>query len=73
MSKKYLVKNGLDYDVDGEPRRAEPDDVVDDLPPKSVSWLLDRGHIEEYAEPEPAKTAAPKKTAAKTAQKPEGD
>lgn len=44
---RYLVKNGLDYSAKGEPKRAEPGDVVDDLPAKSVGWLLKQGHIEE--------------------------
>lgn len=48
MSSKttYLVKNGLDYKVKGKDVRREPGDEVDDLPTKSVEWLLERGHIE---------------------------
>ncbi len=41
--KKYRVLTGLNY---GD-KRAEVDDVVDDIPAKSVTWLLEQGHIEE--------------------------
>ncbi len=40
----YKVLIGLDYPPD---RRAEPGDVVDDLPTSSVKWLLDSGAIEK--------------------------
>lgn len=40
-SKRYRVVTGLDYND----RRAEPGDVVDDLPAKSVKWLTEQGHI----------------------------
>lgn len=43
-AKKYLVKNGLNYPPE---RRAEIDDVVNDIPKESVGWLLEAGHIEE--------------------------
>lgn len=46
MSKTYLVKNGLNYPVRGKEIRAEAGDIVDNLPPKSVKWLLERDHIE---------------------------
>lgn len=39
--KSYEVVVGLDY---GD-KRAEPGDVVTDLPAKSVTWLLDQGFI----------------------------
>lgn len=39
---QYEVVTGLDYPPH---RRAEPGDVVDDLPAKSVKWLLEQGHI----------------------------
>lgn len=39
---KYRLNAGLDY---GD-RRAEAGDVVDDLPSKSVKWLLEQGLIE---------------------------
>jgi serine/threonine-protein kinase RIO1 len=38
-------------------KRAEVGDVIDDLPAKSVKWLLAKGHIEEVkgsASPRPA-------------------
>lgn len=40
---KYKVLVGLDY---GD-KRAEAGDVVDDLPTKSVEWLLESRCIEE--------------------------
>lgn len=51
----YRVLNGLSYPPD---RRAEVGDIVDDLPPKSVKWLLAKGHIEEAAR-NAASTPAP--------------
>lgn len=48
----HRVLTGLDYPPG---RRAEPGDVVDDLPKGSVRHLLARGHIEpERALAEPA-------------------
>lgn len=41
MAKSYEVIIGVDY---GD-SRAEPGDVVSDLPAKSVTWLLDQGVI----------------------------
>lgn len=44
----YKVLTGLNYPADkgGDEKRADPGDVVTDLPTKSVKWLLDGGHIE---------------------------
>lgn len=59
----YRVLVGLDYPPD---RRAEPGDVVDDLPGKSIKWLTDQGLIEpadrasKPAAVKPAEKAAPK-------------
>lgn len=47
MSKKYRASTGLSYSTKGGDRRVEPGEVVDDIPPKSVPWLLRQGHIEE--------------------------
>lgn len=41
---RYLVNTGLNYGPTN--RRAEPGDVVTDLPGESVRHLLERGHIE---------------------------
>jgi hypothetical protein len=41
--KAYRVLIGLDYP---ENRRAEPGDVVTDLPGYAVAWLLETGAIE---------------------------
>ena len=51
---QYRVNVGIDY----AGRRAEPGDLVDDIPTRSVKWLLDQGIIEEAA----TKTPAPVKT-----------
>lgn len=40
-AKKWLVVTGLNHPGG----RAEPGDVVSDLPKKSVPWLADQGHI----------------------------
>lgn len=42
----YRVKVGLDYPVKGVEKRAEKGDVVTDLPPKSIPWLLEGDYIE---------------------------
>lgn len=39
--KKYEVLVGLNYG----PTRREPGDIADDIPPKSVAWLLEAGAI----------------------------
>lgn len=63
----YRVLNGLSYPPD---RRAEVGDIVDDLPSKSIKWLLNKGHIEEVkgSSPRPAavKPAVPPAPLAKT-------
>lgn len=40
---KYRVLSGIDYPPN---KRAEAGDVVDDLPPTSVKWLLESNVIE---------------------------
>lgn len=40
-AKKYEVLTGLNY---GQTRR-EPGDIADDIPAKSVAWLLESGAI----------------------------
>lgn len=49
MAKQYRVVRGLNYSPKGRGQecRAEPGDVVDDLPAGSVAWLAEQGHIEE--------------------------
>ena len=46
MSKAYKVIVGLNYPAKGGEKRAEPEDVVTDLPPKSLPWLLEGGYVE---------------------------
>ena len=53
----YRVLTGLSYPPD---RRAEAGEIVNDLPSKSVKWLLNKGHIEEVA----GSAATPKPTPA---------
>ncbi|WP_433519043.1 hypothetical protein ACQP2T_28100 [Nonomuraea sp. CA-143628] len=52
MAKQYRALVGLDYPGRGrgEERRAEPGDVVDDLPKTSVPWLVEQGAIEEVTD-----------------------
>lgn len=38
----YRVIRGLNF----HGKRAEPGDIRRDIPPQSVAWLLERGHIE---------------------------
>jgi hypothetical protein len=46
-TKRFRVLAGLDYrSAAGAPLRAEPGDVVEDLSPTDVGWLLDCGAIE---------------------------
>lgn len=40
---KYRVLSGIDYPPN---KRAEAGDVVEDLPPKAIKWLLDSNIIE---------------------------
>lgn len=65
----YRVLNGLSYPPD---KRAEVGAIIDDLPSKSVKWLLRKGHIEEVA----GKPEAPAKPSPLSIHKPdpeEGD
>lgn len=47
---KYRVLSGLNYPGKGGEKRAEAGDVVSDLPPKSVKWLLSGGYVEPVEE-----------------------
>ncbi len=48
----YRVLVGIDY----EGKRAEPGDIVSDLPGKSIAWLSEQNVIEpvDNASPEPS-------------------
>lgn len=53
MVKPYLVLIGVNYPPHGKgsaEKRAEPGDIVTDLPPKSIADLLDQGVICEPGE-----------------------
>lgn len=57
-AKKYLVKTGLDFELNGTPVRVEPGDTLTeaDLPKgANIAYLVARGHLEEPAK---AKKAA---------------
>lgn len=44
----YRVVRGVNYPgADGAAKRAEPGDLVDDLPEGSIDWLLADGAIEK--------------------------
>lgn len=46
---KHRVLVGIDYTVRGQPRRAEPGEVVTDLPKESLPWLLEQNIVEPVA------------------------
>ena len=52
--KQYRVLVALMYPASSKDkeasRHAEPDEVVDDIPAKSVPWLLAKGCIEEVTD-----------------------
>jgi hypothetical protein len=56
----YQVLTGLSYPPD---KRAEVGDIVDDLPSKSIQWLINSGHVEKVTgntfNPTPASIASP--------------
>ena len=45
---RYRVLQGIDYPPN---KRAEAGEVVTDLPPQSVKWLLDSGIVEDADKP----------------------
>jgi hypothetical protein len=48
MAEAYRVLTGMDY----AGKRAEPGEIVTDLPTKSIPWLKEQGHIELASEPQ---------------------
>jgi hypothetical protein len=48
---KFLVKQGINYPPN---KRAEPGDVVDDLPKESLAWLKRDGVVEDVSALKPA-------------------
>ena len=54
----YTVLVGIDY----AGKRAEPGDLVDDIPAKSLPWLLEQNIITQ-ADERPAKTREPQSPA----------
>ncbi|HEX6969859.1 MAG TPA: hypothetical protein VF174_13765 [Micromonosporaceae bacterium] len=52
MAVRYRVLTGMNYEVKGVEKRAEPGDTVTDLPAKSIPWLLEQGHIEQVKDGE---------------------
>ena len=67
MKKKYRILIGINYRADGAPPvpndplelRREPGDVVDDIPSKSVDWLIECGAIELAGPADAASPAVP--------------
>lgn len=53
---KYRVKTGLSWGMGTEAKRAEPGEVRDDIPAKSLHWLLAQGMIEPVEEEKGGKT-----------------
>lgn len=49
---QYRVLQGIDYPPN---KRAEAGQVVSDLPPQSIKWLLESGAIEDASKPAKAK------------------
>lgn len=45
---QYRVLSGIDYPPN---KRAEVGQVVSDLPPQSIKWLLESGAIEDASKP----------------------
>ena len=56
-SAKYRVLVGINYPPD---RRAEPGEILADIPGQSIKWLVDSGAIERAdGEPETPDSSAP--------------
>lgn len=54
----FRVLAGIDYRTPaGVPKRVEPGDVVDDLPPGDHRWLVDCGAVEPVDPPKKKRTA----------------
>jgi hypothetical protein len=44
----YIARVGLNYiDPLGKPKRVEPGEACDDLPNRSMPWLLSQGMVEK--------------------------
>ena len=56
---QYRVLQGIDYPPN---KRAEAGQVVSDLPPQSINWLLESGIIEDASLPAKAKEVKVEKT-----------
>jgi len=54
---KYRVLTGIDYPPN---KRAEVGQVVEDLPPQSIKWLLEAGFIEDASKPSATPKEEPK-------------
>lgn len=52
-SSRWLVKIGINYPNmfgKGIEVRAEPGEIVDDIPPDAIDWWLEQGVIEEVCD-----------------------
>ena len=65
----YRVLVGVDY----AGKRAEPGDIVSDLPTKSVSWLVEQGIVEkaDASKSQEAPTPAPAETTTSKTREPQ--
>lgn len=52
----YKVHTGIDY----ADKRAEPGDVISDLPNSSTAWLIEQGIIEKIETEKPSSKSEPK-------------
>lgn len=50
VADRYRVLHGLDYPGRRGDRRAEPGDIVTDLPQGAVEWLVAQGAVEPVVE-----------------------
>ncbi len=59
MADQYRVIVGIDYPTGKGQKRAEPGDIVDDLPKKAIEWMLPAGIVEKTTEESTAQESDP--------------
>ncbi|MEA2174110.1 MAG: hypothetical protein QOD00_1702 [Blastocatellia bacterium] len=59
MKEKFRIVDGIHFGDDDI--RAEAGEERDDLPPQSIEWLLEAGHIERVAQPSERLTGVQRK------------
>lgn len=50
MARKYRATTGINYPGRRGEKRADPGDIVSDLPSTSLDWLLSRGYVERVSD-----------------------